>query len=308
VSDLSAIQASPTGAFTASAEAGPRDFLALLKPRVMSLVCFTGLMGMALAPGALHPVIAFTALLCIAIGAGASGAINMWCDRDIDAVMKRTRNRPIPAGRMPAGTALGFAVTLAVGSVALMALAVNWVAAGLLAFTIAFYVFVYTLWLKRRTPQNIVIGGASGALPPVIGWAAVTGGVDVLPLLLFAIIFIWTPPHFWALALFRSGDYAKAGVPMLPVVRGEADTRLQILAYSIVLVPLTLVPWALGLSGWLYGAAATVLGLEFLRRAVAVWRQGEERSARGLFGYSIAYLFLIFVALGVDHWLGWAGA
>ncbi|MDP6954077.1 MAG: heme o synthase [Alphaproteobacteria bacterium] len=305
---MSAIQASPTGAFTASAEAGPRDFLALLKPRVMSLVCFTGLMGMALAPGALHPVIAFTALLCIAIGAGASGAINMWCDRDIDAVMKRTRNRPIPAGRMPAGTALGFAVTLAVGSVALMALAVNWVAAGLLAFTIAFYVFVYTLWLKRRTPQNIVIGGASGALPPVIGWAAVTGGVDVLPLLLFAIIFIWTPPHFWALALFRSGDYAKAGVPMLPVVRGEADTRLQILAYSIVLVPLTLVPWALGLSGWLYGAAATVLGLEFLRRAVAVWRQGEERSARGLFGYSIAYLFLIFVALGVDHWLGWAGA
>jgi len=308
VSVLTADQTGPAGAFGAPAEAGPRDFVALLKPRVMSLVCFTGLMGMALAPGELHPVIAFTALLCIAVGAGASGAINMWCDRDIDAVMRRTCARPIPAGRMPAGAALGFGVTLAIGSVALMALAVNWMAAGLLAFTIGFYVFVYTLWLKRRTPQNIVIGGAAGALPPVIGWVAVTGGVDVLPLILFAIIFIWTPPHFWALALYRSDDYAKAGVPMLPVVRGQAETRWQILAYSVVLVPLTLAPWALGLSGWLYGAAAAALGIEFLRRAVAVWRNRSEADARRLFGFSIAYLFLVFVALGADHWLVWTGA
>ncbi len=308
MSDLTAIQASSAGVFVAPAEAGPRDFLVLLKPRVMSLVCFTGLMGMALAPGALHPAIAFTALLCVGIGAGASGAINMWCDRDIDALMRRTRSRPIPAGRMPAGAALGFGVTLAIGSVALMGLAVNWLTAGLLAFAIGFYVFVYTLWLKRRTPQNIVIGGAAGALPPVIGWSAVTGGVDLLPLILFAIIFLWTPPHFWALALYRSDEYAKASVPMLPVVRGAAETRRQILAYSLVLVPVTLAPWVLGLSGWLYGAIAILLGGGLLRCALAVRHDDGEAAARRLFGFSIAYLFLIFVALGVDRWLVWIGA
>ncbi|MFP6759627.1 MAG: heme o synthase, partial [Alphaproteobacteria bacterium] len=239
---------------------------------------------------------------CIAVGAGASGAINMWCDRDIDAVMKRTRNRPIPAGRVAPESALGFGVTLAVGSVAVMGLAVNWVAAGLLAATIGFYVFVYTLWLKRRTPQNIVIGGAAGALPPVIGWAAVTGGIDLLPIILFMIVFIWTPPHFRALALYRSGDYEAAGVPMLPVVAGRDETRRQILLYSLVLVPLTLIPSLLGLAGVIYGVGAALLGAEFLRRAWIVSRTGTDRQAMGLFGYSIVYLFLIFVLLLVDRW------
>ena len=282
--------------------ASPRDFVSLLKPRVMSLVCFTGIVGLLLAPGEIHPVIAFTALLCIAVGAGASGAINMWCDRDIDAVMKRTRNRPIPAGRVAPESALGFGVTLAVGSVAVMGLAVNWVAAGLLAATIGFYVFVYTLWLKRRTPQNIVIGGAAGALPPVIGWAAVTGGIDLLPIILFMIVFIWTPPHFWALALYRSGDYEAAGVPMLPVVAGRDETRRQILLYSLVLVPLTLIPSLLALTGVIYGVGAALLGAEFLRRAWIVSRAGTDAQAMSLFGYSIAYLFLIFVLLLVDRW------
>ena len=234
----------------------PADFLALLKPRVMSLVCFTALAGMAVAPGGLHPVIAFTALLCIAIGAGAAGAINMWYDRDIDVLMSRTRDRPIPAGRMSPDAALGFGITLAVASVAVMGLAVNHLAAALLALTIGFYVLVYTLWLKRRTPLNIVIGGAAGALPPVIGWAAVSGEVTLLPILMFAIIFVWTPPHFWALALLRRDDYAAAGVPMLPVVAGAAATRRQILAYSLVLAPLALAPVAVGFSGWLYGLGA----------------------------------------------------
>jgi protoheme IX farnesyltransferase len=204
------------------------DFVALLKPRVMSLVLFTGLAGMVAAPGQIHPVLAVTALICIAVGAGASGAINMWYDRDIDAGMTRTMNRPIPAGRVAPADALGFGVTLAVGSVAVMGLGVNWVASGLLALTIGFYVFVYTMWLKRRTPQNIVIGGAAGAFPPMIGWAAVTGDLALMPALLFAIIFFWTPPHFWALSLYKAGEYAKVGVPMLPVVAGEAETRRQI--------------------------------------------------------------------------------
>ena len=294
-------QTSPASAYVLDT-ASPLDFVSLLKPRVMSLVCFTGIVGLLLAPGEIHPVIAFIALLCIAVGAGASGAINMWCDRDIDAVMKRTRNRPIPAGRVAPESALGFGVTLAVGSVAVMGLAVNWVAAGLLAATIGFYVFVYTLWLKRRTPQNIVIGGAAGALPPVIGWAAVTGGIDLLPIILFMIVFIWTPPHFWALALYRSGDYEAAGVPMLPVVAGRDETRRQILLYSLVLVPLTLIPSLLGLAGVIYGVGAALLGAEFLRRAWIVSRTGTDRQAMGLFGYSIVYLFLIFVLLLVDRW------
>ncbi len=232
---------------TQTAELG--DWIALLKPRVMSLVVFTGLIGLVIAPGHLHPVLAFTAMLCIAVAAGACGAINMWYDRDIDAVMRRTRNRPIPAGRMEPGAALGFGVTLAVGSVIMMGLAVNIAAASVLALSIAFYVFVYTMWLKRRTPQNIVIGGAAGAFPPVIGWAAVTGSVDLVPLVLFAIVFFWTPPHFWSLALFANADYQRAGVPMLPVVAGARETRRQIVIYTLLLMPLSLAPWLIGFAG-----------------------------------------------------------
>lgn len=309
MSDITAAHDASAGVYTEPG-ASPADFLALLKPRVMSLVCFTGLVGLLVAPGSINPIIGFTALLCIAIGAGASGAINMWCDRDIDAVMRRTRSRPIPSGRVGASDALGFGISLAVASVALMGLAVNWVAAALLAFTIGFYVFVYTLWLKRRTPQNIVIGGAAGALPPVIGWAAVTGGVDLLPLVLFAIIFVWTPPHFWALALYRSKDYADAGVPMLPVVAGRDETRRQILIYSLVLVPLALAPWLIGFSGLIYAVGVGLLGARFLQLAYTVWRHGDDMAARRLFGFSILYLFLIFVLLLVDHWartMGWFG-
>ena len=276
------------------------DFIALLKPRVMSLVVFTGLAGLVLAPGSLHPVLACVALLCIAVGAGASGAINMWYDRDIDAGMTRTQNRPIPAGRMEPGAALGFGVTLAVGSVAVMGLAVNWVAAALLALTIGFYVFVYTMWLKRRTPQNIVIGGAAGAFPPMIGWAAVTGDVSVMPGLLFAIIFLWTPPHFWALSLYKADEYAAVNVPMLPVVAGRDATRRQIVLYSLILVPLTVIPWFLGYAGPVYGVAAVALGAGFLYGAFRVWREQSDRAAKGLFAYSILYLFLLFALLMVD--------
>ncbi len=288
-------------------EAGARaqDYVALLKPRVMSLVVFTSFVGLWLAPGDMHPVLGFVALLCIAVGAGASGAINMWYDADIDAVMKRTRNRPIPKGLVSPGDALGLGATLAVGSVAVMGLAVNWTAAALLAGTIAFYVVIYTMWLKRRTPQNIVIGGAAGAFPPMVGWAAATGGVSLESIVLFAIIFIWTPPHFWALALYRSDDYENAGVPMLPVVAGLKETRKQILLYSLVLVPLTLTPWYLGMSGGVYGLAAAGLGAVFLGLAYAVWRRGDASGAtalaRRLFGFSILYLFLIFVLLVVDR-------
>ena len=295
-------QARSIGGAGLAADAGPADYLALLKPRVMSLVCFTGLIGMALAPGAgaLHPTIAFTALLCIAVGAGAAGAINMWRDRDIDALMERTKSRPIPAGRVAPDAALGFGVTLAVGAVATMALAVNWPAAALLALTIGFYVFVYTLGLKRRTPQNIVIGGAAGALPPVIGWAAVGGDTALLPWILFAIVFVWTPPHFWALSLVRAGEYARAGVPMLPVVAGRRETRRQILIYSLVLAPLALAPAWLGPAGGLYAVGAGVLGAGFVHRAAVLWRSDDDGDARRLFGYSIAYLFLIFLLLAVD--------
>jgi protoheme IX farnesyltransferase len=257
-------------------------------------------------------VLAFTAVLCIAIAAGACGAINMWYDRDIDAVMRRTRNRPIPAGRIEAGAALGYGITLAVASVLVMGLAVNPVAAGVLALSIGFYVFVYTMWLKRRTPQNIVIGGAAGAFPPVIGWAAVTGSVTLVPLLLFAIIFVWTPPHFWSLALYANDDYRRAGVPMLPVVSGAKETRRQIVAYTLLLVPLTLTPWLLGYSGPVYAIAASVLGLGFL---VSVWRVFTDRQdaagvsltndtpARAAFKFSILYLFILFAALAADQFI-----
>ncbi|WP_298724220.1 heme o synthase [uncultured Ferrovibrio sp.] len=292
-------------AYAKTGEARPADYLALLKPRVMSLVVFTGLVGMVLAPGSLHPTLAVTALLCIAIGAGASGAINMWYDADIDAVMARTRGRPIPQGRVSREEALGFGTVLSVGSVLMMGLAVNWVAAAILALTIAFYVFVYTMWLKRRTPQNIVIGGAAGAFPPMLGWAAVTGDVSLMPVLLFAIIFMWTPPHFWALALYRSEDYARAGVPMLPVVAGERETRRQILIYSLLLVPLTLAPWALNLAGPLYGIATAGLGAIFLVLAWRIWRSDDVRPAKHMFAYSILYLFLLFSLLLAERGLGW---
>jgi heme o synthase len=286
------------------------DYVALLKPRVMSLVVFTGAVGLAVAPGHLNPVLAVIAVLCIAIGAGASGAINMWYDRDIDAVMERTKTRPIPAGRMNPDEALAFGVVLAGFSVLVMGLAVNWAAAVLLAVTIGFYVFIYTMWLKRRTPQNIVIGGAAGAFPPMIGWAAVTGDVSVASIVLFAIIFMWTPPHFWALALWRCGDYARAGVPMLPVVAGDRETRRQILIYAVLLAPLGVAPWFLGFAGLGYGMAATVLGALFVVAAVRVWRgsDADHRPAKQLFGYSILYLFALYGALLIDSWLvGGAG-
>jgi len=294
------------------ADSEVRDWIALLKPRVMSLVVFSGLIGLLVAPGHLHPVLAFTAVLCIAVAAGACGAINMWYDRDIDAVMRRTRGRPIPAGRIEPGAALGYGITLAVGAVLLMGLAVNHLAAGVLALSIVFYVFVYTMWLKRRTPQNIVIGGAAGAFPPVIGWAAVTGSVDLMPLVLFAIIFMWTPPHFWSLALFANDDYRRAGVPMLPVVAGGKETRRQIVIYTLLLVPLSLAPWFLGFSGPIFAVAASVLDVGFL---VSVWRVATDRQdatgvsltndapARAAFKFSIAWLFVLFAALAIDHFI-----
>ena len=276
------------------------DFFALLKPRVMSLVVFTGLVGIVMAPGDVHPLTAFTALLCIAVGAGASGALNMAYDSDIDALMARTAGRPIPMGRIARADVLGFGYALAIASVAIIWLFVNDLAAALLAFTIFFYVGVYTLWLKRRTPQNIVIGGLSGALPPAIGWAAVTGSLSLAPLVLVAIIFLWTPPHFWALALFRSDDYARAGVPMLPVVSGKRTTRWNIFGYTLALVPAGLAPAFIGLGGPLYLAAASLLGVAFLWQSVAVLRETDatrEPAARHLFGISLIYLFALFAAL-----------
>jgi heme o synthase len=277
------------------------DYVQILKPRVMSLVVFTGFVGLAVAPGHLHPVLAAIAVLCIAVGAGASGAINMWYDRDIDAVMRRTAQRPLPAGRMQPGEALGFGIVLAVGSVVVMGLAVNWAAAALLALTIAFYVFVYTIWLKRRTPQNIVIGGAAGALPPLIGWAAVTGDIGWGAIALFAIIFFWTPPHFWALSLYSAGEYAAAGVPMLPVVAGPRETKRQMLLYTIVLWPVSLAPWFLGLAGPVYAGGVAALSLAFTGTAIRVSRDEGDRSARLMFAFSLLYLFLIFTLLLADH-------
>jgi len=298
----------PSTTLTPYAGAAVSDYLQILKPRVMSLVVFTGFVGLAVAPGHLHPVLAAVAVLCIAVGAGAAGAINMWYDRDIDRVMRRTATRPLPAGRMMPGEALGFGVVLAVGAVAVMGLAVNWVAAQLLALTIAFYVFVYTMWLKRRTPQNIVIGGAAGALPPLIGWAAVTGDVGWGAVALFAIIFFWTPPHFWALSLYRADEYADAGIPMLPVVAGARETKRQMLLYTLMLWPATLMPWLLGFAGPLYGAGAGALSLLFTLSAVRVWRDdsagASERSARQMFAFSLLYLFLIFAMLLADHFGG----
>jgi protoheme IX farnesyltransferase len=287
--------------------AGVGDYFELMKPRVMSLVVFTALVGLILAPGHMHPVIAFTALLCIAVGAGAAGALNMWYDADIDARMARTAGRPIPAGRLAPGEALAFGLTLAGFSVVVLGLLVSVFAALLLAVTIGFYVGVYTIWLKRITPQNIVIGGAAGALPPMIGWAAVTGGVAPEPLVLFLIVFLWTPPHFWALSLYRANDYALAGIPMLPVVAGATETRRQILRYTLVLAPVGAMPWLLGYAGPLYGIAALLAGMAMIALAIRV--RGEQRgyaASKQMFGFSILYLFLLFAMLLVDRMAGGA--
>ena len=293
------------GTVGGSYEGSVADFFALMKPRVMSLVVFTALTGMVAAPGVIHPVIAIIALLAIAIGAGASGALNMWYDADIDARMARTAARPIPRGKVTADEALTFGAVLSVFSVLTLGVLVNWVAGALLAFTIGFYLFVYTMWLKRSTPQNIVIGGAAGAFPPMIGWAAVTGNVSLDSVLLFLIIFMWTPPHFWALALYRCRDYERVGVPMLPVVKGPAETRRQIVLYSWLLVPITIAPAFTGLAGSVYLVTSLVLGAIFLFLADRVRRitEGREadKAARQLFLYSILYLFLIFAVLLGEH-------
>jgi protoheme IX farnesyltransferase len=280
------------------------DFFALLKPRVMSLVVFTGLAGIIAAPGHVHPLTAFTALLCIALAAGASGALNMAYDSDIDGVMARTATRPIPMGHIVREDAMAFGWTLSAFAVATMWLFVNWLAASLLAFTVFFYVVVYTLWLKRRTSQNIVIGGLAGALPPAIGWAAVTGNLSLAPIVLVAIIFMWTPPHFWALSLWRCGDYAKAGVPMLPVVKGKTITRRHILAYTLILAPLGVVPAFIGLGGMLYLVTSASMGFWMLLEAFATWRERDEvkePAAKRLFGVSLLYIFVPFAALIVER-------
>jgi protoheme IX farnesyltransferase len=283
------------------------DFIALLKPRVMSLVVFTGLVGVLIAPVHIHPFEAALAVLAIALGSGAAGAINMWYERDIDALMARTANRPLPAGRVAPDDALGLGVLLSIFSVLLMALATNFVAAALLVAAILFYVFVYTVWLKRRTPQNIVIGGAAGAFPPMIGWAAATGEVSLVGIALFMLIFLWTPPHFWALALYRSDDYRRAGVPMLPVVAGPRETKRQMLIYTLVLVPVALAPTLLGSVGWLYGAVALAMSAAFIAHAVAVWRAPDDRrghrTARRMFKFSLLYLAILFAALPLDRML-----
>ncbi len=283
-----------------------RDFFALTKPRVMSLVIFTGLCGLLAAPGSIHPVIAFTAILCIAVGAGGAAALNQWWEADLDAGMKRTAGRPLPAGRMDRTSARDFGFLLAGGSVFTMGLGVGWLAASILAISIFYYAWIYTVWLKPRTPQNIVIGGGAGAFPPLIGWVAVTGDITLMPVLLFAIIFMWTPPHFWALALFVQTDYAKVGIPMMPVVAGERSTRRQIAAYAIALLPLTLAPWWIGGAGAIYSWSALLLGLVFVALSLKV---GVRRSVPGdgmlpekrLFGYSILYLFVLFGMLVADR-------
>jgi protoheme IX farnesyltransferase len=287
-----------------AAPARVRDYVELLKPRVMSLVVFTGLSGVLIAPGHLHPFAAALAVLAIALGSGAAGAINMWYERDLDALMARTRGRPLPQGRVAPDDALGFGVLLSIFSVLLMALATNYAAAALLAAAILFYVFVYTIWLKRRTPQNIVIGGAAGAFPPTIGWAAVTGDVSAVSLALFLLIFLWTPPHFWALALYRSDEYRRAGVPMLPVVAGARETKRQMLAYTLILAPVALMPTLLGSAGWLYGTVAALLSAAFIGHALAVWRTADDSSAHGaakrMFRFSLLHLALLFAALPLD--------
>jgi protoheme IX farnesyltransferase len=304
------LTAAKAGAHAGPSLATPRDYFELLKPRVMGLVVFTALVGMVAAPGHINPVIGFTALLFIAIGAGASGALNMWYDADIDAMMSRTSKRPIPQGIIQRGEVLGFAMFLAVFSVLAMGLLINLISAALLAFTIIFYAVVYSMWLKPATPQNIVIGGAAGAFPPVIGWAAVTGTVALEPVVLFLIIFVWTPPHFWALALLRADEYARAGVPMLPVVAGDAETRRQVVLYSWLLAPVGMLPWLLGYASLVYGAVAFVGGALFVAAAIRLRKaaagDATEQAAKALFGYSILYLVLLFAVLLVEKGSGWS--
>ena len=283
-----------------------RDFYALTKPRVMSLVVFTALCGLLTAPETINPILGFTAILCIALGAGASGALNQYYEADLDAKMKRTMGRPLPAGRMERSAALQFGIGLAGFSVITLGLATNWLAAGILAFSIFFYAVVYTVWLKRATPQNIVIGGAAGAFPPIIGWAAVTGDVTALPILMFLIIFLWTPPHFWALALYIQMDYSNAGVPMMPVVRGKRSTRNQVLGYAIIMAASAILPWALGLTGPIYGFAACILSAIFLGLSLRVFYNNSDEPAmmkpeKQLFAYSILYLFIIFALFALDR-------
>nr|WP_205523487.1 heme o synthase [Rhodopseudomonas sp. BR0C11] len=301
---VSVIDVNPIPLAPRISEAGVADYIALLKPRVMSLVVFTALVGLLMAPGSFHPVLAITAIICIAVGGGAAGALNMWYEDDIDAKMTRTANRPIPRGRVTRPEALTFGMTLAFFSVVTLGILVNWIAAALLAFTIFFYVVIYTMWLKRWTAQNIVIGGAAGALPPVVAWASVTGSLAVEPILLFLIIFFWTPPHFWALALFRNDDYARAGVPMLPVVAGPDHTRLQILLYTVALVAVAAAPWPLGYFDAIYGVASLALGGWMLVLAVRVYRHRSGsaalRATRNLFKFSILYLFALFAILLVE--------
>jgi len=285
-----------------------RDFFALTKPRVMSLVIFTGLCGLLAAPVPINPVLGFTAILCIALGAGGAAALNQWWEADLDAGMKRTRERPLPAGRMDRTSARDFGIGLSAGSVFVMGLAIGWLAAAILAVSIVYYAVIYTIWLKPRTPQNIVIGGGAGAFPPLIGWVAATGNITLMPVVLFAIIFMWTPPHFWALALFVQSDYAKVGIPMMPVVAGEASTRRQIAIYAALLLPLTLVPWWIGGAGVIYGIAAAVLSTVFLALSVRVGlrrRTGPDDTMapeKQLFAYSVIYLFALFAALVADRW------
>ncbi|WP_169053544.1 heme o synthase [Alteraurantiacibacter aquimixticola] len=295
-----------TAAPIATMPAEWRDFYALTKPRVMSLVVFTGLAGLLAAPGSIHPVIGFTAILCIALGAGGAAALNQWWEADIDAGMKRTAKRPLPMGKLRREDARDFGMILSGVSVMVMGLAVHWLAAIILAASIIYYAVIYTIWLKPRTPQNIVIGGGAGAFPPLIGWVAVTGEITLMPVLLFAIIFIWTPPHFWALALFVKTDYAKVGIPMMPVVAGETATRRQIFAYSIALLLISLVPWAIGGTGAIYGISALLLSGLFLALSVPVaFREAEEGDAmkpeKRLFAFSVLYLFALFTALVVDR-------
>jgi len=286
-----------------------RDFFALTKPRVMSLVIFTGLCGLLAAPDTIHPVLAFTAILCIAVGAGGAAALNQWWEADLDAGMKRTAARPLPAGRMDRTSARDFGIGLSVGSVLLMGVAIGWLAAAILAVSIVYYAVIYTIWLKPRTPQNIVIGGGAGAFPPLIGWVAATGDITAMPVILFAIIFMWTPPHFWALALFVKTDYAKVGIPMMPVVAGETSTRRQILAYAVLLLPLSALPWFIGGTGAVYGITALVLSTVFLLFSLRVGlrrRVSDDdtmKPEKQLFAYSIIYLFALFAALVADHWL-----
>jgi protoheme IX farnesyltransferase len=312
VTDISAVdqhqQPDSLAALHLVSEAGVGDYLALMKPRVMSLVVFTALVGLVLAPGHVHPVIGFTALLCIAVGAGAAGALNMWFDADVDAVMSRTARRPVPSGRVAPGEALAFGLTLAIGSVAVLGLLVDWLAALLLAFTIFFYIVVYTMWLKRLTPQNIVIGGAAGAFPPMIGWAAATGSVGIEPVLLFLLISFWTPPHFWALSLNRTEDYARARIPMLPVVAGAAETRRQILLYSLSLVPIGAAPWFMGYADAIYGVTSLTAGGAMVALAWSLWVEGTSARATQyagrLFGFSILYLFVLFAVLLIEGVVG----